>query len=145
AANLRQYDLVISNSIFLTPSPEELEALYAFISEGKSLLTLHCGILSFLNWDRYEEVLGGLFIGGPAIEPERFEVSTSNMEFWGYSFPFRKRQQHPVSLAVDDFTIEDELYYFQPNKTDFHVIARANNHPVMWWHPVKKGKVMSLT
>lgn len=142
---LSEYDLIISYSMFLTPNSGQLDALYQFISEGKALLTIHSGILSFMNWKKYEEVMGGIFIGGPATEPESFNVSTMNMEFWGYDYSFRNTEEHPVSKAVDDFMIEDELYYFQPGKPDLYVIARANNHPVMWWHPVEKGKVMSYT
>lgn len=142
---LREYDLLISYSMFLTPEPEQLNALYQFISEGKALLTVHSGILSFMNWEKYEEVMGGIFIGGPASVPERFNVNTTNMEFWGYEYSFRDTEEHPVSKTVDNFIIEDELYFFQPSKPDFFVIARANNLPVMWWHPVEKGKVMSYT
>lgn len=145
AEKLESYDMVISYSMFLTPSETQLDALYDFISNGKSLFTAHCGILSFLNWDKYQEVMGGIFVGGPSSEPENFRVRTGNMEFWGYGFPFRRPSEHPVSKTVDDFTIGDELYYFQPDNPDFHVIARAENHPVMWWHPVGKGKVMGLT
>lgn len=142
---LSQYDLVISNSLFLTPSAEQLEALDAFVSEGKAYLTLHCGILSLLNWNDYERFVGGIFIGGPSSVPQSFKVVTDNIEFWGYEYSFRRRAQHPVSRAVDDFVIRDELYYFQPSVREFNVLARAENLPVMWWHPVGKGKVMSLT
>ncbi len=142
---LRSYELIISNSIFLTPTKDQLEAVYKFVSQGKSFLTLHAGILSFLNWDRYEEFTGGLFIGGPSSEPARFKVYTTNTELWGYEYAFRDHSEHPVSKVVDDFFAEDELYYFQPNTKDFHVIARAENHPIMWWHPFYKGKVMNLS
>lgn len=142
---LAAYDLIISNSLFLTPTKDELQALFDFVSNGKSFLTLHCGILSFLNWKKYEEFMGGIFIGGPSSEPDTFKVYTTNDEFWGYKYAFRTSDEHPVSVVVDDFYTKDELYYFQPNTMNFHVIARAENHPVMWWHPVGKGKVMSLT
>ena len=142
---LQQYDLIISNSIFLTPDKEQLNALYKFVSNGKAYMTLHCGILSLLNWDKYEEFIGGIFIGGPSSVPAEFKVITANIEFWGYQYSFRKESEHPVSIVVDDFVTKDELYHFQPNTRDFHVIARAENLPVMWWHPVGKGKVMSLT
>jgi type 1 glutamine amidotransferase len=145
ATLLQQYDLVISNSLFLTPDEKQLNALYEFVSSGKSYLTLHCGILSLLNWERYEEFIGGIFIGGPSSVPGQFKVNTSNTEFWGYEYAFRKEAQHPVSMVVDDFFIKDELYHFQPSTRDFHVIARAENLPVMWWHPVGKGRVMSFT
>lgn len=143
--SLSQYDLIISNSIFLTPTTHQLEALHKFVDDGKALLTLHSGILSFMNYPKYETLMGGIFIGGPSTEPETFPVVTENSEFWGYPFAFRNPPRHPVSRVVADFTIKDELYYFQPNKADFHVIARAENHPVMWWHPVGRGRVMSLT
>jgi len=143
--DLQQYDLVICNSLFLTPTKEQLQALHEFVAQGKSYLTLHCGILSLLNWDMYERFIGGIFIGGPATVPEEFKVITENHEFWGYTYPFRKATRHPVSRAVEDFTIRDELYFFQPSVDDLEIIARAENHPVMWWHPFGKGKVMCFT
>lgn len=143
--NLKRYDLIISNSLFLTPNYEQLKSLYDFVTSGKSFLSLHCGMLSFLNWDRYEEFMGGIFIGGPSTEPAKFKVYTANDEFWGFPYSFRVAREHPVSKAVDDFDIQDELYYFQPGTANIEVIARAENHPVMWWHPLQAGKVMSLT
>lgn len=142
---LKQYDLLICNSLFLDPTDDELKAVYDFVAGGKSFMTLHCGMLNFLNWDRYEEFIGGIFIGGPSTDPSVYRVYTSNEELWGYKYRFRDSSEHPVSRAVKDFDTEDELYYFQPSTTNIVVIARAENHPVMWWHPVGKGKVMSLT
>ena len=142
---LKQYDLIVSNSIFLTPDNNQLDALYQFVSNGKAYMTLHCGLISLLNWDRYEEFVGGIFIGGPSSVPATFKVVTDNIEFWGYQYAFRREPVHPVSIVTNDFVTKDELYHFQPSTGDFHVIARAENLPVMWWHPVGKGKVMSLT
>jgi type 1 glutamine amidotransferase len=142
---LQSYNLIISNSIFLTPTTDQLDAVHEFVSKGKAFLTLHAGILSFLNWDSYADFTGGLFIGGPSSEPDIFKVYTTNTEFWGYKYDFRDQSEHPVSEVVDDFVTKDELYYFQPNTKDFHVIARAENHPIMWWHPFGKGKVMNLS
>lgn len=142
---LEEFDLIISNSIFLTPNQEQLEGLYSFVNNGKSYMTLHCGILSLLNWSKYEDFIGGIFIGGPSTVPAEFQVTTANIEFWGYPYSFREQFEHPISLVTEDFMTRDELYYFQPSIRDFHVIARAENLPVMWWHPVGKGKVMSFT
>src|SRR5690606_22477395 len=101
--NLEKYDLIISNSIFLEPNSSQLDALYDFVANGKSFLSLHCGILSFLNWDKYEDFFGGIFIGGPSEEPEHFKVITTNDEFWGYGYSFRNTIEHPVSTVVEDF------------------------------------------
>lgn len=144
-ARLKQYDLVIGNSIFLTPDEKQLDALFQFVASGKSYMTLHCGLISLLNWDKYEEFIGGIFIGGPSSVPASFKVTTDNIELWGYKYPFRNESVHPVAIVTHDFVTTDELYHFQPSTRDFHVIARAENLPVMWWHPVGKGKVMSLT
>lgn len=141
---LKNYDLVISNSIFLTPRKDQLAALKKFITSGKSFMTLHCGLLSFLNADYYQEMMSGIFIGGPSTDPESFPVITENSEFWFYDYNFRPAERHPISKMVDDFVIKDELYYFQPNTSDLRVIARAENHPIMWEKTWKKGRVMNF-
>jgi type 1 glutamine amidotransferase len=145
ASRLAGYDLVISNSLFLTPGQAQLQALRDFVTGGKALMTLHCGLLSFLNAGYYEEMIGGIFIGGPSEDPETFEVVTGNSEFWYYGYAFRPGAQHPVSAAVDDFTTSDELYHFQPSDRALQVIARAQNRPVMWERRWGTGRVMSLT
>lgn len=142
--NLQRYDLLINNSLFLTPGNNQLDALHRFIGNGKAYLTLHAGLLSFLNSEHYEGLIGGRYIGGPANEPEEFTVITQD-EWWGYDYQYSKQMQHPVALVSGDFLARDELYYLQPNTADIEVIARAENHPVMWWNPWRKGKVMCLT
>jgi len=143
--NLRRYALVISNSLFLTPSPQQLDALHNFVKTGKSYFTIHCGLLSGMNWAHYQDFIGGNFIGGPSTVPERFRVITSNSEFWGYPLAFKKITTNPISKTVADFDAKDELYYFEPSTKHINIIARAENHPVMWWNGVGKGKVMCLT
>jgi type 1 glutamine amidotransferase len=145
ATALQRYDLVISNSLFLKPTAAQMDALMKFVSSGKSFLTLHCGILTFLNSPHYEKLIGALFIGGPATVPETVRVVTENSEFWGYEYPFRKNVRHPVSRVTSDFTTTDEVYFIEPLTSEFYVIARAENHAVMWWHPVGNGRAMSLT
>lgn len=142
--DLQRYNLVINNSLFLTPTRDQLDALHRFIGNGKAYLTLHAGLLSFLNSEHYEDLVGGRYIGGPANEPEEFTVITQD-EWWGYDYHYREQAQHPVALTSRDFLAHDELYYLQPNTADIQVIARAENHPVMWWKPWRKGKVMCLT
>lgn len=142
--DLQRYDLLINNSLFLTPTQDQLDALHRFIGNGKAYLTLHAGLISFINSEYYEDLIGGRYIGGPANEPEKFNVITQD-EWWGYDYRYRKQAQHPVALVSGDFLAEDELYYVQPNTTDIEIIARAENHPVMWWKPWRKGKVMCLT
>lgn len=144
-ATLARYDVLVSNSLFLTPDEAQLQALRRFVTGGKALMTLHCGLLSFLNAPFYEEMMGGLFIGGPATVPETFEVVPGNREFWYYGYAFRPDAPHPVATVVEPFTTTDELYHFQPNDRAIEVIARAENHPVMWERPWGAGRVMSLT
>ncbi|MGJ4729919.1 ThuA domain-containing protein [Luteimonas sp. SDU101] len=144
-ARLAPYALVISNSLFLTPDQAQLDALRRFVTGGRALMTLHAGLLSFLNAGFYEEMTGGIFIGGPSTEPETFDVLTANTEFWYYGYAFRPDAVHPVSTAVADFSTTDELYYFQPHDPALQVIARAQNHPVMWERRWGEGRVMGLT
>src|SRR5688572_20047848 len=47
--NLKQYDMIMNNSLFMEPSAEQLQAFFKFIESGKSYFAIHAGLVSFLN------------------------------------------------------------------------------------------------
>lgn len=136
---LADYQLVINNSMFLTPSQRQLDAFFDFIAGGKSYLAMHSGLASFLNSPRYSALIGGRFVN--ADNHHEFEVFT--FDAW-YGYDYNDQRQHPVTRGQPNFRIEDELYLVQTNTDAIEVIARAENHPVLWWRPWRKGRAMAL-
>lgn len=141
--NLATYDLVINYSVFRELTPGQAETLADFVSRGGGYLTLHVGLLSFLG-PAQTAMMGGYFLGGPSTVPERFTVFPHD-EWWGFDYGFVDQVPHPVGRGLKPFVMQDELYAIHFLSPKVEVIARAENHPVMWVHPYGKGSAMALT
>lgn len=148
--NLQRYDLLINNSIALIPTQAQLDAFYRYVAGGGQYLAMHSGLLSLMDskerkqLERYETLIGGRVVGGPADEPEAFTVYPYD-PWWGYEYRYSDEQRHPMMRGVAEFTAHDELYLVQTYTPELEVLARAENHPVMWMRQWEKGTVMCLT
>jgi hypothetical protein len=61
AAELRRYHAVVLYNNHLTVAPDQLNALLAFVREGKGLVVLHCASASFQNSEEFIRLVGGAF------------------------------------------------------------------------------------
>lgn len=139
-AMLARYDVVINNSLFLEPTPAQFDALFDFVSRGGGFLSMHAGMVSFLNDERYLTMLGGRFINHA---PERAFQVDAHDEWYGWRAA--GSPTHPVTEAVSDFRVVDELYVAETNTADLTVVARAEWHPIMWVRRWGEGRVVVLT
>lgn len=137
--NLAGYGLIINNSLFRTPSAAQLDAFYDFIEQGKSYLALHTGLATFLNSPRYDELIGGYFLGWDS----RKNLDVHTFDAW-YGYDYNDQVQHPIVRSMPNFELKDELFLMHTNTGDMEVIARAEHHPVLWLRHWQKGKVMGL-
>lgn len=141
ADSLKQYDLIVNNSLFMEPTEDQQKAFFRFIESGKPYFAVHAGHVSFLNADKYAGMIGGTFINHDDIKT--FEVKTC--DFWYGWEAESKKYRHPIVRNLGDFKTLDELYLVQFNTPDIEVIARAEYHPVMWTKTWGKGKILCLT
>ena len=137
--NLQQYDLILNNSLFRTPTNEQLGAFYHSVREGTPYLALHTGLATFLNSDQYAQMIGGHFLGWDS----RQLLNVHTFDAW-YGYDYNDQTQHPITRSLANFQIEDELYLMHTNTDDMDVIARAQHHPVLWIRTWGSGKVMGL-
>lgn len=140
AGQLESYELVLNNSFLLEPSPAELQALFEFIEAGGSYMTLHAGLESFVNSERYVRMMGGRLAGH---SPQKvFTVETFED---GFGVERTQPWAHPITRGVPVFETNDELYVVQTNTDELEVIARAESHPIVWWRPWRNGTVLAFT
>lgn len=139
--SLKKYDLIINNSLFMQPTENQFKAFFRFVESGKPYFAIHAGHVSFLNSDRYLEMLGGRFINHEEIKT--FEV-TPRDDWYGWEAE-SKRFKHAIVKNVDNFRTLDELYLVQFTTSDIEVIARAEYHPIMWTRKWGNGKILCLT
>ena len=137
---LRQYDVILNNSLFMEPTKPQLEAFYRFIEGGKAYFSIHAGLVSFLNSDKYLQMMGGRFINHD--DAKTFVVKTC--DFWYGWETESKKAKHPIVRKMEDFKTLDELYLAQFNTDEIEVIARAEFHPVMWTRRWGRGQVLCL-
>lgn len=138
---LRDFDIILNNSLFMEPTAEQFRAFYKFIENGKSYFSVHAGLVSFLNSEQYLQMMGARFINHD--DAKTFTVNAYDA-WYGWEAQ-DKKQKHAIAKDVDDFKILDELYLAQFSTSDIEVIARAEFHPIMWTRPWKKGRVLCLT
>jgi type 1 glutamine amidotransferase len=139
--SLKEFSIIINNSLFKEPDEKQFAAFRRFIEGGKSYFAIHAGLVSFLNSETYAEVIGGKFINHDEIKT--FTVNTHNA-WYGWEAE-DEGVKHTITRNVADFKTLDELYLVEFNDPGNEVIARAELHPVMWARRLKKGTVLCLT
>jgi type 1 glutamine amidotransferase len=132
--NLSRYDLLISYADAWDErlTPDQLSELQQFISSGKGLLAIHCGI-SYQN-PGYFQLLGAKFTGHPPFQRLTIHIKDSN---------------HPITAGLTDFTMEDELYMFEFVKpSTLNILMECpfegENHPIAWTRDFGRGRVVYL-
>jgi type 1 glutamine amidotransferase len=125
-------------------SPENREAMIAWIKDGHAFLGVHSATDTYADWEPYWEMIGGSFDGHPwnAGDP----AITIDVE----------DPSHPAALSVPQgWKIQDEIYQFKNYSRDrIHVILSMNagsvqgkgkradgDYAIAWCRDFGKGKV----
>lgn len=91
---------------------EQALALKDFVSAGNGFYSLHNNSHVSLSSKTYREVMGGAYIGHPALRP--FKVRVVNAS-------------HPITHGVHDFIVNDEQHYVEYDKEKKHILLEAEN------------------
>jgi type 1 glutamine amidotransferase len=91
---------------------EQGEAIKEFVSAGNGLYALHNSSHVSLSSKNYREVMGGAYIGHPALRP--FQVRASE-------------NKHPITEGMHSFIVNDEQHYVSYDKDPKYVIMQAEN------------------
>ncbi len=128
---LSDYDVIVNFSTFLEPTEEQVNALLSAVENGKGFVGIHGATATFWNAPEYLKMIGGKFIVHDEFKP--FTVN----------FSVREIESHPITEGMEDFTIEDELYIIEGDLTQWHILARAEGHPIIYTKAWGKGRVYS--
>ena len=126
ADSLAGYDVVANYTSLAEPTAEQIAALVAAVQGGKGFVGIHGATVTFGGDPSYVEMLGSKFITHDAFK--RFKVRIVDPE-------------HPITAGIADFEINDELYVVEGDATRWHVLARAEGHPLVYNKTFGKGRV----
>jgi type 1 glutamine amidotransferase len=91
---------------------EQGKAIKAFVEAGGSLYAYHNSSNISLFSKHFREVMGGAYLGHPALRP--FKVKVLN-------------HGHPVTQGVQDFMVNDEQHYVVYDKDSEGILLRSEN------------------
>jgi len=118
---------------------EQGAAVKEFVQDGGGFYSLHNNSHVSLSSKNYRDVMGGAYIGHPALRP--FRVRVVNKE-------------HPITQGIQDFMVNDEQHYVSYDKDQKYLILESENmdgleyethgkkSPAGWAYEYGKGRVV---
>lgn len=91
---------------------EQGKAVKDFVASGNGFYALHNSSHVSLSSKSYREVMGGVYIGHPALRP--FKVTVVN-------------KNHPITQGVGNFMVNDEQHFVVYDKDPKNILLRAEN------------------
>jgi type 1 glutamine amidotransferase len=93
-------------------SEEQALALKEFVTAGNGFYSLHNNSHVSLSSKTYRDVMGGAYIGHPALRPFRVKVVNAS---------------HPITQGVRDFIVNDEQHYVDYDKDRKYLLLESEN------------------
>jgi type 1 glutamine amidotransferase len=142
---IRKYDLIIVNADRRDPefkfTQSQQEALFEYVRSGHGYVSIHGADNAAADWlPAWKEMLGGVFshVGQPDGKTRKGKYTVKIAD-----------TASPVTRGLEDFPIEDELYYqlqFVPDVQPLATIEyRGTAWPVAWTRTYGKGRVFHTT
>jgi len=91
---------------------EQGAAVKEFVTAGGAFYSFHNNSHVSLSSKNYREVMGGAYIGHPALRP--FRVRVVNPE-------------HPITRGIQEFTVNDEQHFVAYDKDPKYVLLESEN------------------
>ena len=91
---------------------EQGAAVKEFVEAGGGFYSLHNNSHVSLSSKNYRDVMGGAYIGHPALRP--FEVHVVN-------------KNHPITQGIPDFVVNDEQHFVTYDKDPKYVLLESEN------------------
>jgi len=91
---------------------EQGAAVKDFVETGGGFYSLHNNSHVSLSSKNYREVMGGAYVGHPALRP--FQVRIVNKD-------------HPITQGIHDFMVNDEQHYVTYDKDPKYVLLESEN------------------
>jgi type 1 glutamine amidotransferase len=137
------YDVLIIFNRSDSLSDQAKNNLQDFVESGKGIIVLHSGLSSYNDWDWWwNDVVGG-----------KYQYNDNgNTPKSGYKKPeflsLISDTDHPVTDAVGNFQIKDELYnklvYSPKIKALYRTDHPESDGPLVWIGPHKRSRVISI-
>lgn len=139
--SLQKYDVLMVTADRRDPefkfSKAQQDAILAFVKSGHGYVSIHGGDNAAPDWDpEFRVMLGGIFshVGLPDGKTRKGQYHVKIVD-----------SSSPITQGVEDFDLNDELYYHIQMEPDVKPLATVNHDgtdwPVAWTRTYGQGRV----
>lgn len=104
-----EYDVLVFYDMFQPITEAEKEAYIKLLEDGKPMLFFHHALVSYQNWDEFEQIIGGRYYDEKRY-PEKPDIGFSTYLHETEIGVELMNVNHPVVNGLNDFTLFDEVY-----------------------------------
>ncbi len=138
------FDVLVFYDMWNDISELEKKAYINLTKAGKPFLFLHHSLVSYQNWDLFEQILGGKYIEKSPAVPEN-EQSTYEHDVWVYMEPVK---YHPVTKGFHMLKLFDEVYgnvrVSEKVTPLFQTHHPKSSHIIGWENSFNSSKIVYL-
>lgn len=127
---LEPFDVIVNYTTFYEPTVPQSTALINAVFNGKGFVGIHGATATYWNSPEYLRMIGGTFIVHDKFKLFKVKFGSE-----------RCVEAHPITAGIEDFDIEDELYIVEGDQTQWHIIARAEGHAILYNKTHGNGRV----
>lgn len=129
AKEIRTFDAVV---FYDMPNPENMTSgqkndIKRFFEKGAPAVFLHHALVSYPYWDEFSEIVGGRFYDKNPLIAHGDTIRSGYRHDVTYTVKVAN-PNHPVTLGMSDFEIEDEVYNRYYVKEDVEPLL-TTDHP----------------
>lgn len=127
---IKEYDAVVFYDMpeTIVLSAEQKQNMLRFFEEGAPVVFLHHSLLSYREWNEFQNIIGGRFYNKSPLITEAGDTIQSLYE---HDVRYKVRiadRNHPVTRGIEDFEILDETYNNYVVNSDVKVLL-TTDHP----------------
>ena len=142
---INKYDVILFYDMVQEISEDQKKSFLNLLSIGKGMVFLHHSLVSYQEWNEFEQIIGGRFFQSPNKEDTANLIQSTYRH--DVKIPVRiVDKNHPVTRGVDNFVIHDEVY------GNYKVLTRVNpllttTHPeseniIAWTNRYGKSRIV---
>lgn len=148
--SIRSFDAIVfydmPEEVILTDTQKQ--NFLKFFEEGAPAIFLHHSLLSYRQWDRFPEIIGGRYYNKSPLITEQGDTLQSV-----YQHDVRYKvsivdAEHPITLGMEDFEILDEVYNHYYVKDDVEVLLTTDHplsgHELGWVNAFGNSRIVFL-
>lgn len=119
-----------------------------FFNDGAPVIFLHHALLSYREWDEFPNIIGGRYFNKSPLITEQGDTLQSV-----YQHDVRYKvnivdPKHPITLGMEDFEIQDEVYNNYYVKDDVTLLLTTEHalsgHQIGWINTFGKSQIVFL-